>query len=173
MSHTLEGRLITIQRNSAGIGLQSLQDFLGDDVVAGGTGNTLRAVVRNRLLAERFANDWADRVRKAENAGAKSPFVEAHEALEARLKTMAVSESSRSFNGARHEAEFDLPSGLVALRRWDALMDACPMCFDHQGEVTYADSSYSSGEEPGEPHPNCRCCDHYMIVTRSQALALL
>lgn len=42
-------------------------------------------------------------------------------------------------------------------KRWDAMLDACPICRSLDGEIRPLDQDFTDGYEPGYVHIACRC----------------
>lgn len=79
-----------------------------------------------------------------------------------RADTIAISETIRAANEGQREAwrQLDARGALPATaeREW-LVSDPCPLCAPHEGERIPLNGSYSSGYEPGEVHPRCRCTE--------------
>lgn len=86
------------------------------------------------------------------------------DAMLPRIERTAETESARAYNDEHAErardmvARGDLDPDAV-LREWSAEIDACERCWPLDGERARIDESFSSGLEPGEVHPRCRCVD--------------
>lgn len=73
---------------------------------------------------------------------------------DASLYRIAVTENAQAFSDMRIAA--DVAEGVRLYRRWDSMLDACPACFERDGETVPLGQSFS-GDEPGSVHPHCRC----------------
>lgn len=114
------------------------------------------------LHAQRIARNHLDELLKAESAargsGAENPRREALADTEYQVRTIAASETfqaaSDEVNAAAEEAS---QAGIKLEKRWNAEPDACELCSPmHDEQVPYGED-FSSGEEPGDVHANCRC----------------
>lgn len=98
--------------------------------------------------------------------------------LRGRVDRTAATESAQAFNAERREGLREAASQDQAIetalehlgRRWDAMLDACPDCADHDGDVTGIDDDFN-GDEPGEMHPNCRCVWTLVEVAEAKLVA--
>lgn len=99
--------------------------------------------------------------------------------MEPRIVRIASTETAQAFNdehrrALRETAEND--SAFAAqlrdervMRMWSAMLDACPVCWEHDGEKVEYNEDFIGGDVPGYMHPNCRCTE--VLVTEAAALA--
>jgi len=99
--------------------------------------------------------------------------LEATRKTDKRIRRIAATETSRSYNrqheeaveelAEKHKEESWLP---LVFRRWDATLDArvCVTCREHDGEIVPLGFDYSDGDSPGDVHVNCRCSDTILVV---------
>jgi hypothetical protein len=68
----------------------------------------------------------------------------------------ARTETAQAYNDGHVEASKGVDvSGIMD--RWDAMLEACGVCADMDGDLTPLGEPFTSGEEPGYVHPHCRC----------------
>lgn len=58
----------------------------------------------------------------------------------------------------------DVVTRLRLVRRWVAMLDACPLCWPLDGELA-VDGRFDGGAEPGFMHPRCRCTDELVVAS--------
>lgn len=126
-------------------------------------------------IANSYAQGWLRSALRLLSSG-ESPFAtvlkNTTEARQWHLKTIATTETSRSFSDERRKA---FTSGVYTQagregaahigKKWDASLDArtCDDCSAMHGQVVRLDQSFSRGE-PGSMHPNCRCVEVYIYL---------
>lgn len=123
--------------------------------------NTLTELARARRVAEKMGQRFEE---KATADGVEA----AVEIVDKQVPRIAVTDSSQAFNEARLDYLRDLPEADLLFRRWDAEIDACPVCREADGEIVGVNDSFLLGE-PGSVHPNCQCT--FEILTEAEARA--
>lgn len=98
-----------------------------------------------------------------------------------RIDRTAVTETAQAYGDERRVMLVDLGVNDSAFasfasrhrlqRKWIALADACPKCWDHDGELTGVSDTFSGGDEPGFMHVSCRCTDELVSEADEAALA--
>jgi hypothetical protein len=78
-------------------------------------------------------------------------------ATNARLKTIGVTESSKSYNAGRESLTKQVREPKL-YRVYDAVLDkrTCAVCESNDGDIVGLRERFRHGE-PGTIHPNCRC----------------
>lgn len=103
------------------------------------------AVQWDRRLAAAYADDL--RGPKAYRTAAK--------ALSPSLDRTAVTETARAWNDETiRQNDYLFARGLQVEETWCALLDACPICEDRDGERVIRPNEF---EHPPPAHPRCRC----------------
>lgn len=112
-----------------------------------------QSIARRHLAKVRLAE------LQARAASDPKPWATALESTEWRVATIAATEVHAAANAERIEAavEAQAATGVELLKEWNAESDACPQCQELDGETVPVTASFSSGTEPGQAHPSCRC----------------
>jgi hypothetical protein len=115
---------------------------------------------RAKRIAENHAARWeaASTVALDDGRTEREAFRYATTTTQYGLDTIATTESSVAFTEARDDYAAELAAaGLPIVLQWRAELDACPVCWDLDGDEVPADEGWDV--EPGAVHPNCRCYD--------------
>ncbi len=153
---SLRRTLSEIRAGARSAGLDRLQQELKSVGHAGSIEVSSAAAydaARARIYASRYAAAWA----QSANGDTAEEAVDAAEvATEARLETLALTETSEAFNAARFAVQVEGSGELV--RIWDAINDArtCQFCRDADGTIVGFNDPFPQGE-PGSVHPRCAC----------------
>lgn len=129
------------------------------------------ALVAGQSLAAQWqgiaAHEAQSSLRTGKSVGAS--LQRATRVLAPRVERTSVTEVSTAFNeerllSLREALERDRAFAASfwerrLMRRWDAQLEACEDCADHDGEVTGIDEAFDGGDEPGHMHPRCLCVD--------------
>jgi len=96
---------------------------------------------------------------EARAAVADKPWSTALSETEWRVRTIDATDAHEAASEERIDAARDVQTatGIELLKEWNAEGDACPECAELDGETVPVDASFSSGLEPGQAHPGCRC----------------
>lgn len=128
-----------------------------------------------RLTAHRYAARWYDAA-EAADLTAPEAAATANQAVSARAKTIAITESSNAFSLERRRemARVAADSRIEILERWDAMLDhlTCDACQSADGETILLGDSFVEGL-PGAVHPRCRCTSHYIYASPAVSRRLL
>lgn len=166
IARTTRNGIVLARQNSRSIGVARFE------AEAASAGVTIRARAllnaddferdwrRGARLGKSYADRWLDKAVQLEDAAAAS------EATVGSLERIAVSESSEAFSSARSWAAAESSTVTELLKAWDAMMDACPLCWDEDGTIVGVAESFPNGE-PGSLHPRCLCS--WSLLTMSEA----
>jgi hypothetical protein len=91
--------------------------------------------------------------------------------MDARIQRTTSTEVAQAYNDEHRDALLDLIAHDEQFRdgewaasvrddlmeQWSAMLDACPVCFEHDGEIVPIGEPFSSGDEPAYMHPHCAC----------------
>jgi hypothetical protein len=93
-----------------------------------------------------------------EDEDAEAPLIVVADVLALRaLERIAATESAQAFNAERDSAGDTLSSYELG-KRWDARLDACPVCESADGTIVGIDETFAIGMA-GYVHPWCRCIE--------------
>jgi hypothetical protein len=81
--------------------------------------------------------------------------------LDNRIATIAISENAEAFNATRRHIADDIATQYDLIEIWDAMMDACEVCWGLNGTEAIVGHGFPGGETPGGVHPRCRCTSHF------------
>jgi hypothetical protein len=128
-----------------------------------------------KQIASRYAARWYDAA-EAVDLSAPEAAKLANQAVTARAKTIAITESSNAFSVERkHEmTRVATDSRIEILERWDSILDhlTCDACQAADGETIALGDAFVEGT-PGGVHPRCRCSSHYIYASPNVARRLL
>ena len=161
----------------------SARSRLGRELVAAGVllkpdghaAPTSEDALHAQMSAESLATQWrtlatgailsADRKGRSVGQAIEST----RDGMKFRTLRTATSESAQAYSEEHRTVsrELDVDGDLVA-RQWSALLDACGMCWPHDGETVGLDEGFSGGDEPGYVHSHCRCVP--ILVSRAASL---
>lgn len=117
-------------------------------------------MVRSQRSAKSYAARW---LRKAVGETDAEAAQAASENTLGSLLRIGSTEASQSFSAGRNEQFRMMAHGGNALRRWDAFLDACPICRLANGTIARVNESFPLGE-PGDVHPFCKCCWTFLTL---------
>lgn len=143
----LKARAAGIDRVSAELGSLGESRF-GFDI--DGAALALDAA-RAEVAAASYAEQWLA-------AADKEAVRSASSATDYALARTATTEAAQAFNEERLASLRELPEAetLAFGRRWDAQLDACPICWGEDGTTVGVHEDFPLGE-PGAVHPRCLC----------------
>jgi hypothetical protein len=95
-------------------------------------------------------------------------------AMRGRADRTAITESADAFESERvdgiegameNDPEFAaaIEGGNIG-KRWDCMLEACPNCIWHDGEVVAIGEDFEDGDEPGRVHIRCQCVSTYVSM---------
>lgn len=127
-----------------------------------------RDAARARLYGANFARLWLEKANKAGLPSIGKAADAANAATQARLSTVAITESAESFNTGRDKT-LRLATDVRLLKVWDATLDkrTCPICAGADGTIVFSHEAFPQGV-PGSVHPRCRCVE--VIIGRSERI---
>ncbi len=157
--------LVNLRKTARSYGLRRLLAELNSlglqpSIAVDGLKTLAEDAARARYSASSYAQYWLAKATRLGSPDAASA------ATDARLSMIAETEAFEAFTSERNHAAEILAGILLLLggpdeeiklfKRWDAKLEACPVCAAADGTLVPVGQNFVQGE-PGTVHPRCRC----------------
>lgn len=123
----------------------------------------------DRLHAERAAAGLLKALDGIEVKKAEGKPVTARATIANKMALDATTETASAFADERQRIEVRIAreqpalAGVI-LKRWDARLDACPVCRGLHDTTRPLGLDFRGGKVPGKAHPRCRCITSFVPV---------